>query len=134
MDDRQKLEYEQASEDWRHRDTLTWQMPAVLVVVGGVVVAEAFQLTAESPDYIRPMLLLFAFSLAICLTIALRQNINLQKKGRDIIKALNPCTKRFCFEMRGSNSLLILSWVISIFLGALSCLSILSYLSSILCK
>jgi hypothetical protein len=123
MDGRQKLEYEQASEDWRHRDTLTWQMPAVLVVVGGVVVAEAFQLTGKPESYVRHGLLLFAFCLACCLTIALRQNINLQKKGRDIIKALNPCTKRFCFEMRGSNSLLILSWVISISLGVLSCLS-----------
>ncbi len=95
----------------------------MLVVVGGVVVAEAFKLTEESPDYIRPMLLLFAFGLAFCLTLALTQNIYLQKKGRDIIKALNPCTKRFCFGMWGSISLLILSWMISISLGVLSCVS-----------
>jgi hypothetical protein len=123
MDGRQKLEYEQASEDWRHRDTLTWQIPAVLVVVGGVVVAEAFQLTGKPQIYIRHGLLLFAFGLACCLALALTQNINLQKKGRDIIKALNPCTQRFCFRMRGSISLLILSWMISISLGVLSCVS-----------
>ena len=81
MDDRQKLEYEQALEDWRHRDTLTWQMPAVLAVVGGVVVAEAFKLPVGTPIYIRHVLLLFALGLAFSLTIALTQNICLQQKG-----------------------------------------------------
>lgn len=123
MYDRQKLEYEQASEDWRHRDTLTWQMPAVLVVVGGVVVAEAFKLPAGTPIYIRHVLLLFALGLAVSLTIALTQNIYLQGKSCELIKTLNSETKRFEFKRFGSWALLILSWVISIFLGVLCWLS-----------
>lgn len=123
MDDQQKLEYEQASEDWRHRDTLTWQMPAVLVVVGGVVVAEAFKLPVGTPIYIRHVLLLFALGFAFTLTVTLTQNICLQQKGSVIIKALNPKTKRFSFGMLGSILLLILSWAISIFLGVLCWLS-----------
>ena len=123
MNDQQKLEYEQASEDWRHRDTLTCQMPAVLVIVGGVVVAEAFKLPVGTPIYIRHVLLLFALGLAFSLTLALTQNICLQQKGSVIIKELNTSTKRFCFGMWGSISLLILSWAISISLGVLCWLS-----------
>lgn len=123
MDELQKLEYEQASEDWRHRDTLTWQMPAVLVVVGGVVTAEAFKLPVGAPIYAKHMLLLFALGLAFCLTIALTQNIYLQHKGSLIIRALNPTTSRHDFRMLGSLLLLILSWIISILLGVLCWLS-----------
>ncbi len=37
-----KTEYEQVSEDWRHRDNLTWQLPSILLVVGGVALGTAF--------------------------------------------------------------------------------------------
>lgn len=37
-------ECEQLPADWRHRDSLTWQMPAVLLVIAGMLVAEGFEL------------------------------------------------------------------------------------------
>ncbi len=44
MNEGEKIEYEQLSADWRHRDSLTWQMPAVLLVIAGVLVGEGFGL------------------------------------------------------------------------------------------
>ncbi len=124
MNDLEKLEYEQATEDWRHRDTLTWQIPAVLIVVGGVVVAEAFKMPAGTPIFIKHVLLLFALGLAVCLTVALTQNIYLQGKSCELIKELNSETKRLEFKRFGSWALLILSWAISIFLCVLCVLSL----------
>ncbi len=117
MDELEKVRYEQASEDWRHRDQLTWQMPAILVVVGGLLVAEAFKLPDDAPSWVRDALLLFAFGLSISLTLALSQNLILQGKDRKIIETIDPKTKRFGFLKLGSFALLILSIAISIFLG-----------------
>ena len=40
----EKVEYEQISEDWRHRDNFTWQIPSVIVVIGGALIAAALTL------------------------------------------------------------------------------------------
>ncbi len=117
MNELEKVRYEQASEDWRHRDQLTWQTPAILVVVGGLLVAEAFKLPADGPSWVRNALLLFAFGLSISLTLALSQNLVLQGKDRKIIETIDPETERFGFLKIGSLALLILSIAISIFLG-----------------
>jgi hypothetical protein len=73
----EEVEYEQISEDWRHRDNLTWQIPSVIVVIGGALIAAAFTLNIK--PFIRPVLLGFAILLSLCLTIALGQNLVLQK-------------------------------------------------------
>ncbi len=117
MDELEKVRYEQASEDWRHRDRLTWQMPSILIVVGGLLVAEAFKLPDDAPSWIRNALLLFAFGLSTSLTLALSQNLVLQGKDRKIIETIDPETERFGFLKIGSLALLILSIAISIFLG-----------------
>ena len=53
LDDRmsgfKKIEYEQLSQDWRHRDILTWQLPSVLVIGTGILVGEAFLDSARQP-------------------------------------------------------------------------------------
>jgi uncharacterized protein (DUF427 family) len=117
LDDLTKLVYEQASADWRHRDQLTWQMPAVLVVVGGVLVAEAYKLPNEVPFWVRDILLLFAFTLSVSLFVALSQNLLLQRKNRIIIKDINPQTERVGFVRLGSFLLWLLTLAITSFLG-----------------
>ena len=113
-----QLEYEQASEDWRHRDNLTWQIPAVLVAVAGFVVSEVFGASNLSPNWIRPGMLAIAATLGVLLSVALIQNLKLQRKSKDIIKSLHD-TERLEFPLMGSNLLIILSWGVSIALLAL---------------
>ena len=115
IDRRKAIEYEQVSEDWRHRDVLTWQLPAVLVVVGGVLVGKA--LDPQTPPWIGAFMLLFAVALAWCLTAALTQNLELQSMNRVIAERLYPGTERFPSDKQGSRKLLQLSWVVSIFLA-----------------
>lgn len=70
-------EYSEISTDWRHRDNLTWQLPSILITIGGGLVAAAFLLEID-PQYlilVRSILLFFDFSLSFCLTHALGQNI-----------------------------------------------------------
>jgi hypothetical protein len=70
-------EYSEISTDWRHRDNLTWQLPSIMITIGGGLVAAAFLLEID-PQYlilIRSILLFFDFSLSACLTYALGQNI-----------------------------------------------------------
>ncbi|KKK44081.1 MAG: hypothetical protein Lokiarch_21250 [Candidatus Lokiarchaeum sp. GC14_75] len=70
-------EYSEISTDWRHRDNLTWQIPSILITIGGGLVAAAFLLEID-PQYlilVRSTLLLFDASLSFCLTHALGQNI-----------------------------------------------------------
>ena len=124
MDELEKVKYEQASENWRHRDQLTWQMPAILVVVGGLLVAEAFKIPDDAPSWIRSALLLFAFGLSTSLTLALSQNLFLQGKDRKRIEAIDKDTEKFGFLKLGSFALLILSIAISIFLSWLCLCSI----------
>ena len=119
MDDFDKIEYEQLSQDWRHRDVLTWQFPSVLILVGGVLVAQAFDLSGEHP-WIRSVLLGLGAGLATCLTIALRHNLELQQRNKEAIKALlekdekddKSTTTRFDFPRLGSKLLLRFSMIV----------------------
>ena len=49
MKDFDQIEYEQLSQDWRHRDLLTWRFPSFLILVEGILVAQAFRLSEEHP-------------------------------------------------------------------------------------
>ncbi len=118
MDGFEKIEYEQLSQDWRHRDVLTWQFPSVLILVGGVLVAQAFDLSGEHP-WIRSVLLGLGAGLATCLTIALGQNLRLQQANKDAIMALlgkDKNTTRFAFSRLGSSLLLGFSVIVCIVL------------------
>jgi len=121
MNDDERVEYEQLSADWRHRDSLTWQIPTVLVAVGGVLVAEAFKLPS-AVEWLKPFLLLGGFLLSASLTVALWQNLRLQKGNQETIKRLNPNTNRVGFPRIGSGMLLILSCLMTVFLGTVTLL------------
>jgi hypothetical protein len=115
------VEYNQISEDWRHRDNLTWQIPSVIVVIGGALIAAAFTLNIE--PCIRPVLLGFALLLSLCLTIALGQNLELQnlngKQLKNLSKKIGKETQRVNFAMIGSYLLFILCILISGFLTSI---------------
>jgi hypothetical protein len=119
-------EYEQLSADWRHRDVLTWQMPAVLLVIAGVLVGEGFDLlNSKVNPWVVETLFAFAAAFAIMLTIALRQNLVLQDENRVNLERINPYTRRFGFPLWGSGTLYYLSFAIS---GALILLNIMTLL------
>lgn len=96
------MEYEEISNDWRHRDNLTWQIPSLLSAIAGGLVAAAYtvNLSAEHQHGIRLMLLGFAAGLSICLTFALGQNLlyqlgsgralELLREGKGIPKGTSP--------------------------------------------
>jgi len=87
-----EVEYQQISEDWRHRDNLTWQIPSIIVVIGGALITAAFALNTD-PKYlciVRPILLGFGALLSLCLTFALAQNLWYQVgSGEALIKIAN---------------------------------------------
>jgi len=88
-----EVEYSQISQDWRHRDNLTWQIPSIIVAIGGGLTAAAFGLNID-PQYIcivRPILLGFGALLAGCLTFALAQNLWYQVgSGEALIRIASP--------------------------------------------
>ncbi len=88
----EEVEYNQISEDWRHRDNLTWQIPSIIVVIGGALIVAAFTFNMDSQYLciIRPILLGFGASLSFCLTFALAQNLWYQVgSGAALIKIAN---------------------------------------------
>ncbi len=78
--------YEQLSEDWRHRDQLTWQLPSVLVAVSGALITTVFQFEDSLGD-IRFVLLWAGVIFAALLTTALGQNLYYQTVTEDLIQA-----------------------------------------------
>ena len=123
-------EYEQLSADWRHRDSLTWQMPAALLVIAGVLVAEGFGLLDNKVNpWVAEAVFAFAAAFAVVLNIALQQNLDLQGKNGKSAKAINPCTQRFGFSRHGSWSLFGLSCGLCVALLGLNFITV----SSILC-
>lgn len=63
-------------EDWRHRDRLTWQIPSVVVAVGGLLVAAAF--AADNNEVVKSFLLGFGIALSSFMTTMLAQNLYYQ--------------------------------------------------------
>lgn len=152
-------EYNQISEDWRHRDKLTWQLPSVIVVIGSALTAAAFTLNIDLQYLyvIRPILLLFGGFLSLCLTFALKENLwyqigsgealikIVQDKGdkipmdkvRRIIKpedlAINESMKQLCKKHRltGSYIFYIFCIFVTIILFGLSIWSIVESVSQL---
>ena len=86
MSNRDEVEYNQISEDWRHRDNLTWQIPSVIVAIGGALIAAAF--TLDIKPCIRPLLLGFGAFLSLCLIFALKENLWYQIGSGEALKKI----------------------------------------------
>lgn len=114
MTDEEKLEYQELSADWRHRDSLTWQMPAVIVAVVGLLASKGFELIGVVVPVIVWTFFIFTTGFAFCLTVALGQNLFIQGKGSCKMKSLYRNTERFCFQRMGSFLLLGLRVVLTI--------------------
>jgi hypothetical protein len=94
-------------------------MPAVLLVVGGLLVANTFNLPESTPPLIKISILGLAMLFVAFLTVAFRQNLNLQKINSDVINELNRRTERYKFFKWGSWLFFWLSIAITLFLMAL---------------
>ncbi|MBA7648870.1 hypothetical protein ES703_56660 [subsurface metagenome] len=71
-----EIDFEQYYENWRHRDTLTWQIPAVAVVIGSGITISSYM--AEIPWGVKALAFgLSAFFIAT-LTVMLAQNLYYQ--------------------------------------------------------
>ena len=79
--------YEQLSEDWRSRDRITWQLPSVLVVVGGLLLIGIFGGLGEiSVDpVVRKWLLKGGLVFASLFTIMLTRNLYHQAVSHDLM-------------------------------------------------
>jgi hypothetical protein len=144
--DSDSIEYNQISEDWRHRDNLTWQLPSVILVIGSALIVTAFGLDIDLRylNTVRVILLGLGALLAFSLTWALIQNlwyqvgssqalINLlnnngigdQKTKNKSHRTISPkdldityleFVKRLVFNLTGSFLLIILSISITVIL------------------
>ncbi len=82
----EEVEYNQISEDWRHRDKLTWQIPSIIVIIGGALIVAA--LKDDQSPIVKPILLGFGAFLSLCLTFALVQNLWYQVGSGEALKKL----------------------------------------------
>lgn len=92
--------YEQLSEDWRNRDRITWQLPSVLVVVSGVLIASVFGrfgLERDIGNWVLWLGSIFAWILAIMLA----RNIYLQAVGQRLLTGIQKET--YLAEVRKSS-------------------------------
>lgn len=111
--DKELTIYSELSADWRHRDSLTWQMPAVLIAVVGLLVSTGFELIGKFSPHLIWLIFLFTMLFALCLTAALGQNLLIQGKNTESLKKIISDThNRFGFLRWGSLLLFILSSVL----------------------
>ncbi len=114
MTDEEKIEYQELSADWRHRDSLTWQMPAVIVAVVGLLASRGFELISVVAPVIVWTIFIFTTGFAFCLTVALGQNLFIQGEGSRKMKSLCGKTERFDFPRIGSFLLFALCVVLTV--------------------
>ncbi len=116
-----ELEYQEASEDWRHRDRLTWQLPTVLVSLVGLVMSQLYKQQPFDPKWIKVAILVMLASMSGLLVVTLKQNLLLQHNNRAIMESISRAedfeTGRFGFSIVGSNSFYRLTWLVWILLA-----------------
>lgn len=81
-------DYKQLSDDWRHRDRLTWQLPSVLVTVSGALIAAVLEFDELKTAGVRDFLLWGGLLFAGLITIALGQNLYFQTVAEDLMDAI----------------------------------------------
>lgn len=88
MTDDDRLIYQQLSEDWRHRDRMTWQLPSVLIIVGGLLLALIFNVESPVESSVKDYLLWGGFVFTLLLTFFLTRNTYLQAVGADLMERI----------------------------------------------
>ncbi len=88
-------EYKQLSEDWRSRDRMTWQMPAFLVVIGGLLLVSAFSQLGSDPT-VKNKILLIGMLFSWITTTFLTRNIYLQGLGQKLLKEIKDAITTDC--------------------------------------
>lgn len=83
-----EVKYTQISEDWRNRDNLTWQIPSVLVVIGGILIVSIYG-KSEICSPVRDLLLWIGAIFSGILTITLGQNLYFQTVGEDLMDQIS---------------------------------------------
>lgn len=71
-----EIDFEEFYEDWRHRDRLTWQIPSVVIVVGGALIVGAY--AAEVCWQIAALVFGLGAFFAATMTTMLAQNLYYQ--------------------------------------------------------
>lgn len=71
-----EMDFKQYYEDWRHRDTLTWQIPAVTVVIGSGIIIGSYM--AEIPWCVKALAFGLGAFFSATLTVMLAQNLYYQ--------------------------------------------------------
>lgn len=71
-----EIDFEQYYEDWRHRDNLTWQIPAVTVAIGSGIMIGSY--LAEMPWGIKALAFGLGAFFTATLTVMLAQNLYYQ--------------------------------------------------------
>ena len=100
--------YEQLSEDWRNRDRMTWQIPAVLIIVGGIFVVSVFgeQFNLEEEKWIAVGLLASGLFFVWVLTVFLTRNAYFQAVGDDLMERIkNGDEEQLCKARSGARRL-----------------------------
>ena len=80
------LDYKQLSDDWRHRDQLTWQLPSVLVVISVALITMVFQF--EELAHLQVYFLWGGLLFAGLLSITLWRNLYFQAVAEDLMDAI----------------------------------------------
>lgn len=72
----EEKDFNQFYEDWRHRDRLTWQIPSVVVVIGGAIIIGAY--ASGLCWQIRALVFVLGQFFATTMTVMLAQNLYYQ--------------------------------------------------------
>lgn len=91
MPDWVEIDLKQYYEDWRHRDRLTWQIPTVVIAVGGMLIATAYGYQLE--PMIRSLMFWPGAFFAGTMTTMLAQNLYYQWRDAEHISNLSPRNK-----------------------------------------
>jgi len=120
-----RLEYQEASDDWRHRDRLTGQMPPVVMAAFGLGFGQVYNITfAPEHEWIRVAIHVAIALLSGGLVLTLKHNLILQNQSREIITSIYRETGRIGFAKVGSNTfyrLMWVAWLLLSFFAAVEC-------------
>lgn len=120
-----RLEYQEASDDWRHRDHLTWQMPPVVMAALGLGFGQVYTRTfTPEHEWIRVAILVVIAFLSGGLVLTLKQNLTLQNQSHQIITSIYPNTGRLGFAKVGSDAffhLMQAAWLLLTLFAAVEC-------------